>query len=157
MIETQLEELVRQRFLELEWSDCFLLSVKISPKKMVEITIDADAGVTFEQCQKLSRHVENWLDTEGVLGDEYTLEVSSPGADKPLKLPRQFPRNIGRTLDIVNTEGSKFEGKLTAADAEKLTLEIVETRKEGKQKIVETRTVELPFDKIKSATVQIKF
>jgi ribosome maturation factor RimP len=167
MIQMQLEELIRHKLEEPEWADCFLIELTISPLKAVEVIIDADEGVNFDQCKKLSRFIENWLDGvdeenpqgtgKGILGDDYTLEVSSPGVGRPLKFFRQYPRNVGRTFEVLDTEGVKIEGVLTAVDAEKMTLEWEEIRKEGKKKIKEMVTKELPFSKVKRAIVMIKF
>jgi ribosome maturation factor RimP len=152
-----IEEWLYAKFAEPEFQDCFLIELSILTNKTVEIIIDADAGVTFEQCQRISRYVENLLDTEGVLGDDYTLEVSSPGISRPLKLARQYPRNIGRTLEVEDTEGGKIRGILTDVAGDKILLTYEEVRKEGKKKIKETLTKELPFEKIAKAVVQIVF
>ena len=157
MIEEQIKEWLLTKFEEPEYSDCFLIELSISPAKLVDIIIDADEGVKFEQCQRISRHIENLIDTEGVLGEEYTLEVGSPGISRPLKLARQYPRNVGRTLEVVDTEGVKTTGVMIAVDAEKITLEYEDVRKEGKKKIKETVKRDIPFEKIKSALVQVSF
>lgn len=157
MIEEQIKEWLLTKFEEPEYSDCFLIELSVSPAKLVDIIIDADEGVKFEQCQRISRHIENLIDTEGLLGEEYTLEVGSPGLSRPLVLPRQYPRNVGRTFEIVDTEGGKTVGVLTAADAEKITIEYEDVRKEGKKKIKETVKREFPFEKIKSSLVQVSF
>ena len=168
MIATQLEEIVHQKCEEENWTDCFLIELSISPQRDVEVIIDADAGVTFEQCKMMSRHIENWLDTNSVLTDDYTLEVSSPGINRPLKFARQYPRNIGRTLEITYnepqnaeilgiTEGVKIVGILKAIDTENITIEWEDIKKEGKKKIKEIKIKEIPFSNIQKAIVQIVF
>jgi ribosome maturation factor RimP len=167
MIQMQLEELIRHKLEEADWTDCFLIEVTISPLKAVEVIIDADEGVNFDQCKKLSRFIENWLDGvdeenpqgtgTGILGDDYTLEVSSPGVGRPLKFFRQYPRNVGRTFEVLNTEGVVLTGVLTAVDAEKITLEWEEIRKEGKKKVKEMVTKNIPFSHVKRAIVVVKF
>jgi ribosome maturation factor RimP len=167
MIQMQLEELIRHKLEEADWADCFLIEVTISPLKAVEVIIDADEGVNFDQCKKLSRFIENWLDGvdevnpqgtgTGILGDDYTLEVSSPGVGRPLKFFRQYPRNVGRTLEVLNTEGVVLQGVMTAVDAEKITLEWEEIRKGGKKKVKEMVIREMPFSTIKRAIVMVKF
>jgi ribosome maturation factor RimP len=157
MIEEQIKEWLLTKFDEPEYNDCFLVELTISPAKLVDIIIDADEGVKFEQCQRISRHIENLIDESGILGEEYTLEVGSPGLDRSLVLPRQYPHNVGRTFEVTDTEGGKIVGVLTATDAEKITLTYEDVRKEGKKKIKETVVRELPFDKIKSAFVQVSF
>jgi ribosome maturation factor RimP len=87
------------------------------------------------------------------------LDVSSPGVGRPLKLKRQYFKNIGRNVEIKLTDGSKIEGTLTAADDEKI---IVHTRTkeevEGKKgkKWVE-RDNEVPFDTISETKITISF
>jgi ribosome maturation factor RimP len=157
MIEEQIKEWLHAKFEEPEYADCFLIEISISPSKLVDIIIDADEGVKFEQCQRISRHIENLIDTEGLLGEEYTLEVGSPGLSRSLVLPRQYPRNVGRTFEIVDTEGGKTLGVMTAVDAEKITIEYEDVRKEGKKKIKETVIKEFAFEKIKTAMVQVSF
>ena len=157
MVELKIEELLKQKFEDPEWSDCFLLEISISPSRKVEITCDSDTGFTFEKCQKLSRTVENYLDTEGVLGEDYTLEVSSPGVTNPLVLPRQYPKHIGRTLQVKDTEGVEYEGELIAADATSIQITYESVRKEGKKKIKETMSPVFTYDKIAKAVVKLKF
>jgi ribosome maturation factor RimP len=157
MIEEQIKEWLLTKFDEPEYTDCFLIEISISPAKLVDIIIDADEGVKFEQCQRISRHIENLIDEAGLLGEEYTLEVGSPGLSRSLVLPRQYPHNVGRTFEVTDTEGGKTLGVLTAADAEKITLTYEDVRKEGKKKIKETVVKEIAFDKITSAMVQVSF
>jgi ribosome maturation factor RimP len=157
MLENKIEELLLEKFKEPEFQDCFLIELTIVPKKNVEIILDADEGLEVEKCRRISRHVENWLDTEGSMGEEYNIEVSSPGVDRPLIYPRQYPKHIGRYLEVENTMEDKIEGILTEVDAEKITVQAEITRKEGKKKITETIINVFPYDKIKKAVVQIKF
>jgi ribosome maturation factor RimP len=157
MIEHKIENLLLEKFKETEYQELFLIEISLSPKKDLEIILDADAGLDLGKCQRISRFVENWLDTEGVLGDNYTIEVSSPGVSRPLMMPRQYPKHIGRNLEVVNTEGVRYEGTLTALDADKITLTFEEIRKEGKKKIKEIKTIDIPFSTIKKALVLVKF
>jgi len=107
----QIKQVATERFAEEDLSDCFLLDINQVGKKL-EVFIDTDDGVKFWQCQKLSRAIEAHLDEAGVLGEDYLLEVSSPGIDKPLQLKRQYPRNIGRELEITMAEDVVVTGKL---------------------------------------------
>lgn len=146
----KISEVLQAKFQEEELSDCFLLDTLINNKK-VEVYVDSDSGVKFWQCQKLSRAVEAYLDESQVLGEDYTLEVSSPGVDKPLKLYRQFPRNVGRTLDISLQDGNQLTGKIEAITEEEITLKVQGAKKgQFKTKIV-------PFEDVKSALVQVSF
>ena len=68
---------------------------------VVEIFIDTDSGVTSGQCAEISREISRQLEASNTIEGRYRLEVSSPGLDRPLRLPRQFRRHIGRELKIV--------------------------------------------------------
>jgi len=84
---------------------------------------------------------------------EYSLEVSSPGVDEPLKLHRQYTKNIGRDVEVVFVDGTKKEGKLLEVAEADILLE----HTSGKGKKAVTQQVLIPFQQIKSTTVQIKF
>ena len=157
MIENKIEDLLLEKFKEAEYQDCFVIEISVSTTKNVDVVLDADEGLNLGKCQKISRHVENWLDTEGVLGEVYTIEVSSPGTSRSLVYPRQYPKHIGRTLEVENTEGVKCEGVLKSVDNQAVTIEFEEIRKEGKKKIKETITKIIPFETIKTAFVKVSF
>ena len=181
MIENRIEELLLEKFKEDEFKDCFLIEINMTSKKTIEIILDADEGLTLEKCQRVSRYIENYLDTELPMGDDYTIEVSSPGVSRPLMYQRQYPKHIGRTLQItchpeklskgvlsdnvepntegvsLNPEGVKIEGKLLSLDNQQITLEFEEIRKEGKKKIKETIQKAIPFEKINKAFVKLAF
>lgn len=111
-LHTAITKIAKERFQEEDLSDCFLLSIEQNANKL-EVYVDSDDGVKFWQCQKLSRAIEEYLDESQVLGEAYTLEVSSPGIDKPLQLQRQYPRNIDRELEVtLKEEETVVIGKL---------------------------------------------
>jgi ribosome maturation factor RimP len=84
---------------------------------------------------------------------DFSLEVSSPGIDEPLKLLRQYKKNIGRTVAVTGNDNSLKEGKLAGVNENSITLEIAE----GKGKKAVTRELEIPFSEIKETKVQVKF
>ena len=84
---------------------------------------------------------------------DFSLEVSSPGIDEPLKLHRQYLKNIGRNVEVLLQDSTKKEGKLTEASEESITIEYVE----GKGKKAVQHQLVIPFAEIKQTTVQIKF
>ena len=137
-------------------TDLFIVEVNVKPGNKIEVFIDRDSGLALEDCLKVSRHIEGNLDREV---EDYALDVSSPGVGRPLKLKRQYFKNIGRNVEIKLTDGSKIEGTLAAADDEKI---IIHTRTkeevEGKKgkKWVE-RDNEVPFDTISETKITISF
>ena len=122
-------EIAQVQFNEPELEDCFLIEVLQNGKKL-EVFIDSDVGVKFKQCQKLSRAIESYLDTELILGEEYTLEVSSPGVDRPLKFKRQYPRHLGRKLELkLANEEQLVTGKFMEFEDDELTMKVQGAKK----------------------------
>lgn len=157
MIENKIEELLAQRFQEADLADCFTIEVLLRPGNRLEVAFDSDSGVTIEKCQTISRFLEAHLDKEGWLGERYTLDVSSPGVSRPLKFRRQYPRNIGRTVEVILHDDTKHKGILRAADDHAITIEEkVQTEINGKKKKGLAQTA-IPFDAIKSTTVKVTF
>lgn len=138
----------------------FLVDVVISGnrvQKKVVVIIDGDNGATIEDCAKLSRALSAKLDEdEEVIPEKYTLEVTTPGVDFPLKLKRQYKKHIGRGFKITLTDKSQVKGKLIGAGEETIEIEF-EEKVDKKSKKKEMKTMELPFDMIDKAFVQISF
>ena len=155
-ITEQIESLLAEKFEEEEFSDCFLIEIKHHNKKL-EVFIDSDTGVTFDTCQRVSRYLEHRIDEAGWLGDDYVLEVSSPGVGRPLMMKRQYPRNIGRKLEISLKEGGSHAGKLLAAGEDAITIEEEIKKKEGKKNVRMMVQTTIPFDAIKKAVVKVSF
>lgn len=158
MIEEKLKALLDEKFLEEEFTDCFLIDIELKgANQRVEVYLDSDEGISFRKCQRISRYLEAHLDEEGWLGEKYTLEVSSPGVKRPLKFPRQFPKHIGRKLEVKTTDGEKFVGKLKEVTDSKIALAWTERIKEGKKKKNVDMEKEIPFSVIDKAIVKISF
>ena len=81
-IKEKIQQAAEQSMQEGDLADCFILDISIKEKR-VEVYADTDEGIKFWQCQKMSRAIESYLDESLILGEAYTLEVSSPGVDKP--------------------------------------------------------------------------
>ncbi len=133
-----------------ELSGCFLLDVTVKGDK-VEVYADADEGIKFSQCQKLSRHIEAYLDESLLIGEKYALVVSSPGAEKPLILFRQYPRNVGRTMEFKMKDETVITGKMLSVENQDINIEI-----QGKKK-KEVELKVIPFEEIAEAKVIITF
>lgn len=157
MVEEKIFDLLEAKFAEPDFTDCFLIELHVHSGKKVEIIVDADEGVTFSQCTQISRYVESFLDDSLLLGDDYTLEVSSPGVGRPLKLWRQYPRQVGRQLEITLTDDSLHSGLLVSVGETSLVLEETIKRKEGKRNITEKVQRDIPADHIKKAIVKVSF
>ena len=147
----------------LEEKNLFLVDVKISMGKKIEVYVDSDEGIHIDDCAGISRFLEKHLDGSGIVPDNYILEVSSPGMDNPLKVPRQYKRRIGRILEVVKNDGTNIEGQLLEADAEKILLREIKEEPKKKKGNKPAEPVEAPkefalkYDEIKKAVLQFKF
>jgi ribosome maturation factor RimP len=99
----------------LEGSDRFAVSVAVRSDNRIRIFIDSDTQVFIEHCIELSKFIESQLDRET---EDFELNVSSSGLDQPYKLSRQYIKNIGREVSVLQKDNSKIEGTLIEADTE---------------------------------------
>jgi len=141
----------------LEDDKFFIVEVQVSPSKIrpkVTVLIDSDAGISIDECAEISRKLDDLIEADELIPHAYTLEVSSPGVDYPLAMPRQFRKNIGRTLRVVLKDGAEKKGQLKSATEEEFVL-VEEVKKKKKDQF----PVELifPYADIAKVEVQIKF
>src|ERR1700678_18427 len=124
----------------------FLVDVRIKPTNNVRVYIDGDQGISIDKCVLYNRTLYKKLEESGLFpAGDFSLEVSSPGLDEPLKLLRQYRKNIGRQVELVLQDGSKKEGKLMEVSEDGIIVE--ETRGKNKKKEVINHT--FLFDNIK--------
>jgi ribosome maturation factor RimP len=132
----------------------FLVEVRIKPTNNVKVFIDADEGVILSDLIDYNRKLYKQLEESGLFPNgDFSLEVSSPGLDEPLKLFRQYKKNVGRFVDITMNDSSKKEGKLIEATEDGIVIE-TET---GKGKKKEIKQESILFDQIKNTKIQVKF
>src|SRR4051812_32644635 len=105
-----------------ENSDLFLVEVSVLLNNKIQIFADGKVNITIDQCAAISRYIENYLETNGLVGEKYTLEVSSPGLDQPLKIKQQFDKQKGKMVDVVLKNGNKITGTLEDFDEEKIAV-----------------------------------
>ncbi len=157
MVEEKIIDLLEAKFEEADFQECFWLDVKLLPNKKLEVILDSDSGINFTTCRQISRYLESHIDEEGWLGEKYVLEVSSPGVNRPLKIQRQYPKHMGRKLEVKLADGTKHEGRLVELTDNGIVLEAKVRRKEGKRKVTEVVQTPIPFDTIDKALVKISF
>lgn len=156
MIEERIASLLSEKFKEEEFADCFLIEVRHNRQK-VEVFLDSDTGITFGTCQKVSRYLESHIDEGGWLGEKYVLEVSSPGVSRPLVMLRQYPKHIGRQVEVTAAGGAVHSGRLIAVDGELITIEEKVRKKEGSRKKTEVVQTAIPFAEIEKTVVKVSF
>jgi ribosome maturation factor RimP len=132
----------------------FLIEVKSAPGNKITVLLDGDKGVTIDNCTAVNKALYKYIEETQLFGENnFSLEVSSFGVDRPLVLLRQYKKNIGRTIEVVLTDGEKLEGKLLDANEEHIIIE----QKTGKGNKMTTKTTTILFNQIKHTTVLITF
>ena len=135
-------------------TDVFLVEIKIKPTNNIKVYLDGDQGLSIERLVQYNRKLYKQLEEEAMYPDgDFSLEVSSPGVDEPLKLHRQYVKNCGRFVEVILNDGTKKEGKLVAVNEEAITVE----EQKGKGKKMELVTHTLAISDIKTTKIQIKF
>jgi ribosome maturation factor RimP len=143
-----LEPLVSARDLDLE-------EVEVTPagrRRVLRVVVDSDDGVQLDACAELSREISQQLDDSEAMGQApYVLEVTSPGADRPLTEPRHYRRAVGRLIKAQLAAGGELVARITAVDGDGLDVEVpgVKGRRPTARRV--------PFTEIAKARVEIEF
>jgi len=137
----------------LESSDEFLVDIEYKPSSnKYRLYLDGLEGISIKRCAMVSRYLSKQMeeDTEIDEEDYFTFEVSSPGADRPLKLLKQYPKHIGRQLAIKTLEDIEITGTLKAVEENKIIISSQISKKETIEQTIE-------FGNIKQVNVIISF
>lgn len=155
MSKTINKELITQWVEEvLKGSDAFIYEIRLRDGDKISVYIDADDGVNIHRCADVSRCIDEQL--EAITPEHpYSIEVSSPGADKPLKFPRQYKKHIGRKLEVKLKDGKVITNMLKEISEEGLILGEKVTNLLTKRK--PKPDVVVPFDEIEESNVVISF
>ncbi|MGW0791019.1 ribosome maturation factor RimP [Streptomyces sp. NPDC002911] len=143
-----LEPLVSAKDLDLEEIEVS----RAGRRRVLRVIVDSEDGVELDTCAELSRGISETLDETDAMGEgEYVLEVSSPGADRPLTEHRHYVRAIGRLARLTLSEGGELVARILAVDDEGLDLEVpgVKGRKPTSRRVA--------FAEIAKARVEIEF
>jgi len=135
-------------------SSHFLVEVRIKPTNNIKVFIDSDEGIILSDLIQYNRKLYKIVEESGLVPvDNFSLEVSSPGLDEPLKNHRQYKKNIGRHVHLTKHDTTVLEGKLLDVREEGVVIE-TETGKGKKKEIKEEAVL---FTDIKTTKIQIKF
>jgi ribosome maturation factor RimP len=135
--------------------DLFLVDVKMHPNGKLIILADGDKGISIEDCAAISRYVGYMLEENNEIDHAYNLEVSSPGIDTPLKLQRQYQKNLSRSVRVKELDGPVHEGKL--AEVTETGIIIKEKSRPERGKKIQEMDQFIPYDKIAETKVLISF
>ena len=134
--------------------DYFLVEIKMKPTSNVKVFLDGDKGISIEKCVQYNRALYKKIEENHLFpSDDFSLEVSSPGLDQPLKSFRQYKKNIGRLIEVVLPDGTRKDGRMIELTEDGIILE--ETKGKNKKKQVSNHTI--LFNNIKTTTIQIVF
>jgi len=154
MDQAKVKYLVEEALAENE--SLFLLSILVSASNKISIVVDGDHGVPLSECVRISRNVEHNLDRET---EDFSLEVSTPDISKPIKLKRQYLKNVDRILNVTTTADEEIEGTLKDVTDENIVLvwSARVPKIEGKGKMTVEKTANILYKDIKEAKVKIVF
>jgi ribosome maturation factor RimP len=151
-VENRVKALVEEKIADRP--ELFLVEVKMLPNNKLIIQVDGDQGISIQDCAAISRHVGFHLEEENTIEKAYNLEVSSPGVGEPLKLKRQYHKNVGRELSIKLESGDKKEGKLLSVGENAI---VIEEKVKEKGKKAQLVTTEIEFNNVVETKVLISF
>ena len=118
--------------------------------RIVTVIVDGESGLNLDQVTVASKLVSELLDEAPFMGETpFTLEVTSPGIDRPLTLPRHFAKNVDRLLKVTKNDGVVVTGRIRSNTESDVILEVAEKK--------EVKEVTVPLADIKRATVEIEF
>ena len=134
--------------------DIFLVCVRIKPTNNIKVFLDADTGLGIDKCVKINRAMYRIIEEKGWYPDgNFSLEISSAGVEEPLKMVRQYKKNIGRSVELILNDDTRREGKLLEVNDNSIQLEYTEGKNKKAVKVLK----EIAFDQIKQTTVLLAF
>jgi len=149
----QILELIQDKLTE---NNCFLVELEIGEGNAISIEIDSYDGISVTDCIEISKVIDGSLDREV---EDFEMNVSSAGLDKPLRVIEQYKKNIGRDVKVVPVDGTVVKGELTEVDDEGIVVEYsYRERIEGrKKKETIVKQEKISFNNIKETTIIISF
>lgn len=138
------------------WEDYFIVEVIVKRgSNKITVLLDADHGVNIDKCAELNRALHKHTEEDQLFGTEdFAIEVSSAGIDRPLTLLRQYKKNIGRNVKIILNDQSIKEGKLVSADEQGVDIEKSQKKKNKNDK---KEVINFPFTEIRQVKVLVSF
>lgn len=124
MIEDRIAKVLKEKFQEDDLKDCFLVDVEHLKGNKVIVYVEDDTQLTIDKCRRISRFLEHKIEENNWMPEKYTLDVSSPGLDNPLRLLRQYKKNIGRKVNALLSNNERVEGEIISVDGNTIVLRI---------------------------------
>ena len=141
-------ESIAKRIAEEQGVEVFHVELLGKGKLLLRVAIDKEGGVTLDDCERFSKSLGALLDVEDVIHRAYTLEVSSPGLDRPLRNLQEFEKNKGKLARVVTAEKidnrNFLVGRIAEVNDDLVTL------------LVDDHAIDIPYDKIAKARLEIE-
>jgi ribosome maturation factor RimP len=147
-------EKIQNLVAEILSDDMFIVGVSVGSGNTIAVSVDSDAGISIDKCVEINRYIEQNLDRQA---EDFSLEVSSPGLTQPLRVLRQYYKNIGRKIEVLTRNGEKIEGILKSVDSEGFELELTTTEKVNGKRTQIARLVKYSFEQIETVKLVISF
>jgi ribosome maturation factor RimP len=147
-------EKIQNLVAEILSDDMFIVGVSVGSGNTIAVSVDSDAGISIDKCVEINRYIEQNLDRQA---EDFSLEVSSPGLTQPLRVLRQYYKNIGRKIEVLTRNGEKIEGILKSVDSEGFELELTITEKVNGKRTQIARLVKYSFEQIETVKLVISF
>jgi ribosome maturation factor RimP len=155
--EEQVRQLAQERIDE-KLPGCYIVNIQVSPSNHIMVELDhEERGVSIAECVQVSRNIEHNLDRET---EDFELEVTSAGLDRPIRVWKQYVRHVGKTLLVFTHDNRELKGKLVKAENGVVALQTSRKEKSenGKKKIEVLEEVSLNADTdIREARIVISF
>lgn len=151
-----IQKLAEERIAELN-TGLFIVELSVSSANAISLELDKEkGGVSIDECVSVSRNIEHNLDREQA---DFELNVSSAGLDKPLRHPKQFQKNIGKTVEVKYQNGKKQQGILIGASEREITIqyELLEKLEGAKKKTKINKEEAVDLSTVKEVKIVIQF
>ena len=126
-LKQKVTEALVERFVD---TDFFLVDIQISVAPRIVVFIDGKTEhINIRECARISRYLEEFLESNALVGEKYWLEVSSPGLEEPFKVEQQYIKWLNKPVEVLLLDGIKEIGELKAFDENSVTIEIPEQKK----------------------------
>jgi len=159
-VESRITQVVEDILAQRGDQSLFLVDVVVSSAKnsqKVLVHLDGDEGVNIDACAEISRQLGSILEEEDIFSGSFILEVSSPGLDLPLKLQRQYHKNIGRKVKVLTQDNITRKGLLKEVNEAHIVIEEQPKGKGAQKKKGDTKEIQIPFQEIKKTNVLASF
>ena len=157
------EKVIKWLVPKLEMEDLFLVEVLIGGDYKIKVFIDSDDNkLTIRQCVRVSRYLEEFLDVDEEVAERYTLDVSSPGLENSLKIPRQYKKLLGKTLKIHTFEEEFYLVSLLSVHEKNITVKNTSIKdktlkgRKPKKIILDETPFDISFEDIKKTKLHFE-